>query len=99
MPFISKDWRSPGEEWVRYEGGWELKKTVLVNSFQKDAKDLQEGCEDQGADSQVRSDQVHGTRPMAIAVFLSEMTRAQSYKFSYLDYSLSQLKDLRAYHS
>lgn len=31
MPFISKDWRSPGEEWVRYEGGWELKKTVSVN--------------------------------------------------------------------
>ena len=58
MPFISKDWRSPGEEWVRYEGGWELKKTILVNSFQKDAKDSQEGCEDQGADSQVRSDQV-----------------------------------------
>ena len=31
MPFISKDWRSPGEEWVRYEGGWELKKTLTVN--------------------------------------------------------------------
>ena len=29
MPFISKDWRSPGEEWVRYEGGWEKRKTVI----------------------------------------------------------------------
>ena len=28
MPFLSKDWRSPGEEWVRYEGGWERRKTV-----------------------------------------------------------------------
>lgn len=32
MPFISKDWRSPGEEWVRYEGGWEKKKAVLTSS-------------------------------------------------------------------
>ncbi len=54
MPFISKDWRSPGEEWVRYEGGWELKKTILVTNFQKDGKDSQQGCEDQGSDSQVR---------------------------------------------
>ena len=29
MPFLSKDWRSPGEEWVRYEGGWEKRKTVV----------------------------------------------------------------------
>jgi hypothetical protein len=28
MPFLSKDWRSPGEKWVRYEGGWEMRKTV-----------------------------------------------------------------------
>nr|ADD38022.1 F-box only protein 25 [Lepeophtheirus salmonis] len=26
MPFLSKDWRGPGEEWVRYQGGWEMKK-------------------------------------------------------------------------
>ena len=30
MPFLSKDWRSPGEEWVRYEGGWERTKTVIA---------------------------------------------------------------------
>lgn len=28
MPFLSKDWRSPGEKWVRYCGGWEMKKAV-----------------------------------------------------------------------
>ncbi len=55
MPFISKDWRSPGEEWVRYEGGWELKKTILVNNFQKDQK---EGCEDHGAEIQVRNEKL-----------------------------------------
>ena len=30
MPFISKDWRSPGEEWVKYEGGWEKKSIVTT---------------------------------------------------------------------
>lgn len=43
MPFISKDWRSPGEEWVRYEGGWELKKTLTVN--QTSDEDLGSGDE------------------------------------------------------
>jgi len=28
MPFISKDWRSPGEEWVKTEVGWEKKKVL-----------------------------------------------------------------------
>ncbi|KAK1123227.1 hypothetical protein K0M31_008860 [Melipona bicolor] len=28
MPFISKDWRSPGEEWVKTVGGWEKKKIL-----------------------------------------------------------------------
>ncbi|XP_026274475.1 F-box only protein 32 isoform X1 [Frankliniella occidentalis] len=28
MPFISKDWRSPGEEWVKTEEGWEKKKVL-----------------------------------------------------------------------
>ena len=32
MPFLSKDWRSPGEKWVRYDGGWEMKKTVWVTT-------------------------------------------------------------------
>ncbi|KAL1129244.1 hypothetical protein AAG570_013773 [Ranatra chinensis] len=28
MPFISKDWRSPGEEWVKTEEGWEKRKVL-----------------------------------------------------------------------
>jgi len=32
MPFISKDWRSPGEEWVKYDGGWEKKSVVIVQA-------------------------------------------------------------------
>ena len=51
MPFISKDWRSPGEEWVRYEGGWELKKTISVKNQQSN-EDLQ-SFDDQKSDTQV----------------------------------------------
>ena len=32
MPFISKDWRSPGEEWVKYDGGWEKKSVVTIQA-------------------------------------------------------------------
>ncbi|GLV45004.1 uncharacterized protein CBL_14424 [Carabus blaptoides fortunei] len=28
MPFISKDWRSPGEAWVKTQEGWEKKKVL-----------------------------------------------------------------------
>lgn len=28
MPFISKDWRSPGEVWVKTEEGWEKLKVL-----------------------------------------------------------------------
>ncbi|CAH1398052.1 unnamed protein product [Nezara viridula] len=28
MPFISKDWRSPGEHWVKTDEGWEKKKVL-----------------------------------------------------------------------
>ncbi|XP_026462428.1 F-box only protein 25-like isoform X3 [Ctenocephalides felis] len=28
MPFISKDWRSPGEEWVKTDEGWEKKRVL-----------------------------------------------------------------------
>ena len=44
MPFISKDWRSPGEEWVKYEGGWEKKSIVttvdIASTSPKDHLDL-----------------------------------------------------------
>ena len=51
MPFISKDWRSPGEEWVRYEGGWELKKTISVS--QNSSPDHQMCCEQLNSENQV----------------------------------------------
>lgn len=28
MPFISKDWRSPGEAWVKTDEGWERLKVL-----------------------------------------------------------------------
>lgn len=28
MPFIGRDWRSPGEAWVKTEEGWEKKKIL-----------------------------------------------------------------------
>lgn len=28
MPFISKDWRSPGEAWVKTDDGWEKLKVL-----------------------------------------------------------------------
>ncbi|XP_065204281.1 F-box only protein 32 [Planococcus citri] len=33
MPFISKDWRSPGEEWVKTEEGWEKKKILECSNL------------------------------------------------------------------
>jgi len=30
MPFIGQDWRSPGEAWVKYDGGWEKKSVVTI---------------------------------------------------------------------
>ena len=29
MPFISKDWRGPGEDWIKSQDGWEIKKFVV----------------------------------------------------------------------
>lgn len=43
MPFISKDWRSPGEAWVKTQEGWEKKK-VLEHC--KSAKDTSDSCEE-----------------------------------------------------
>ena len=30
MPFISQDWRGPGEDWVKAEDGWEIKKVSVM---------------------------------------------------------------------
>ena len=42
MPFLSKDWRSPGEKWVRYGGGWEMRKTVWATHREEGAHALTE---------------------------------------------------------
>ena len=34
MPFLSKDWRDPGDQWVRYDGGWEKRKTLSNETSQ-----------------------------------------------------------------
>lgn len=51
MPFISKDWRSPGEEWVKTEEGWEKKKILECsnldqNNFDTRFSDNDDYCED-----------------------------------------------------
>ena len=30
MPFISQDWRGPGEDWVKVDDGWEIKKVSVL---------------------------------------------------------------------
>ena len=30
MPFIGEDWRGPGEDWVKSEDGWEIRKVGAV---------------------------------------------------------------------
>lgn len=58
MPFLSKDWRSPGEKWVRYDGGWEMKKTVWTvtqrnhnHGFGFDVHETGEPLDDSGSES------------------------------------------------
>lgn len=31
MPFYAKDWRSPGESWIKTEDGWEKLKVLETN--------------------------------------------------------------------
>ena len=30
MPFISQDWRGPGEDWVKVDDGWEIRKVSVM---------------------------------------------------------------------
>ena len=29
MPFISQDWRGPGEEWIKSQDGWEIRRMAV----------------------------------------------------------------------
>lgn len=31
MPFISQDWRGPGEDWVKVDDGWEIRKVSVMD--------------------------------------------------------------------
>ena len=35
MPFISQDWRGPGEDWVKSEDGWEIRKVTTLERGQE----------------------------------------------------------------
>ena len=28
MPFISQDWRGPGEDWIKSQDGWEIRRVT-----------------------------------------------------------------------
>ena len=31
MPFISRDWRGPGEDWIKCQDGWEIRRWGVVD--------------------------------------------------------------------
>lgn len=35
MPFLSRDWRSPGDQWVRTSEGWERLKLWRIKIFER----------------------------------------------------------------
>ena len=81
MPFLSKDWRSPGEKWVRFQGGWEMKKTVgATHYFRKHgggSSGEDSGCE-AGSDQEVGSwGSNQDVLVMALEVDMDEKERQQ----------------------
>lgn len=43
MPFVSKDWRDPGENWVKTEEGWEKRKIVAYEGYSESDEDTANG--------------------------------------------------------
>lgn len=41
MPFISKDWRSPGEAWVKTDDGWEKLKVLECGKRKRQVKKIE----------------------------------------------------------
>ena len=39
MPFIGEDWRGPGEDWVKSEDGWEIRKVNAMDRGEEKKKD------------------------------------------------------------
>ncbi|XP_076046837.1 F-box only protein 32 [Oratosquilla oratoria] len=46
MPFLYKDWRGPGEEWVKTEEGWEKKKVVHCGGSSEEEERLDDDDEE-----------------------------------------------------
>ncbi|CAH1638881.1 unnamed protein product [Spodoptera littoralis] len=72
MPFISKDWRSPGEEWVKTQEGWEKKKVLectaqrypaITNFNNSDDSQQQKSWSSDGEESEKSSDGVNRIPP------------------------------------
>ena len=42
MPFISRDWRGPGEDWIKCQDGWEIRRMANMD---KGEEELGEGEE------------------------------------------------------
>ncbi|BES97734.1 F-box protein [Nesidiocoris tenuis] len=65
MPFISKDWRSPGEFWVKTEEGWEKAKILecssLNSSIDKDEEE-KENIAEQNKDCSIVQPYCHITK-------------------------------------
>ena len=39
MPFISQDWRGPGEEWIKSQDGWEIRRMAVRNRVEEETKE------------------------------------------------------------
>uniref|UniRef100_A0A146L5W0 F-box only protein 25 n=3 Tax=Lygus hesperus TaxID=30085 RepID=A0A146L5W0_LYGHE len=66
MPFISKDWRSPGEAWVKTREGWEKKKILECCSddftLAENEEDDKENILDQNKDCSIIQPYCHITK-------------------------------------
>ena len=40
MPFLSQDWRGPGEDWVRGQDGWEIMRRGEARDKVMEEKDM-----------------------------------------------------------
>ena len=38
MPFISQDWRGPGEEWIKSQDGWEIRRMAVRDRVEEETK-------------------------------------------------------------
>jgi len=39
MPFISRDWRGPGEEWIKCQDGWEIRRMAVMENREEEIRE------------------------------------------------------------